>query len=114
MARWIVLSIRAGAPVRSSLHLNAAAALRAELTGHAPQQILEPIDHGWVIVRGSETTFPQLPGMMLGAPGSSGMRPVVHTVRGAHCAGKRSSIATQNLASASPASRRTSIRVVPA
>ena len=27
--------------------------------------------------------------MMLGAPGSSVMRPVVHTVRGPHCAGKR-------------------------
>ena len=45
--------------------------------------------------------------MMLGAPGSSVMRPVVQTVRGPHAAGKRSSIATQNLASARPASLRT-------
>ena len=54
------------------------------------------------------------PGMMLGAPGSRVMRPVVHTVRGPHAPGKRSSMATQNRASASPASLRTAIRVVPA
>ena len=51
---------------------------------------------------------------MLGAPGSSVMRPVVHTVRGPQAAGNRSSIATQNFASARPASLRTAIRVVPA
>ena len=42
------------------------------------------------------------------------MRPVVHTVRGPQAAGKRSSISTQNLASARPASLRMAIRVVPA
>jgi hypothetical protein len=55
-----------------------------------------------------------LPGMMLGAPGSSEIRPVVHTVRGPHNAGKRSSIATHSRASASPASLRSFICVVPA
>ena len=54
------------------------------------------------------------PGMMLGAPGSSVMLPVVHTVRGPQTCGKRSSISTQNFASASPASLRSAIRVVPA
>jgi hypothetical protein len=52
--------------------------------------------------------------MMLGAPGSRVMWPVVQTVRGPHAPGKRSSMATQNRASASPASLRTAIRVVPA
>src|SRR5258707_588441 len=49
--------------------------------------------------------------MMLGAPGSRAMWPVVHTVRGPHSLGKRSSIATQNLVRATPASLRTSIRI---
>ena len=42
------------------------------------------------------------------------LRPVVQTVRGPLAAGKRSSIATQNLASARPASLRALMRVVPA
>ena len=42
------------------------------------------------------------------------MRPVVQTVRGPQLSGKRSSIATQNFASASPASFRAAMRVVPA
>src|ERR1700748_2795757 len=40
------------------------------------------------------------PGMMLGAPGSSAMRPVVQTVRGPHACGKFWPIATQNFGSA--------------
>ena len=54
------------------------------------------------------------PGMMLGAPGSSVMRPVVQTVRGPLTVGKRSSMTTHNLAAARPASLRSFIRVVPA
>ena len=75
--------------------------------------MLQPLDDGRVIVADLEQHF-RCPGMMLGAPGSSVMRPVVHTVRGPASAGKRSSIATQNLASASPASLRSDMRVVPA
>jgi len=49
--------------------------------------------------------------MMLGAPGSRVvMRPVVHTVRGPQSVGNRSSMATQNLANATPASLRTPMR----
>ena len=52
--------------------------------------------------------------MMLWLPGSSVMRPVVHTVRGPQISGKRLSIALSSLISASPASRRRNIEVVPA
>ena len=52
--------------------------------------------------------------MMLWLPGSSVMRPVVHTVRGPQISGKRLSIAESSRTSASPASRRRVIEVVPA
>ena len=47
-------------------------------------------------------------------PGSSVMRPVVHTVRAPQISGKRLSIALSSLISARPASRRRAIEVVPA
>ena len=102
---------RAGA---NALHRDAAAALRVDLGGHA--RAADPPAAS--ITPGSSSriwnSISARPGMMLGAPGSSVMRPVVHTVRGPQTAGKRSSIATQNLASARPASLRIAIRVVPA
>ena len=52
--------------------------------------------------------------MMLWLPGSSVMRPVVHTVRGPQISGKRLSIAESSRTSARPASRRRVIEVVPA
>ena len=55
-----------------------------------------------------------LPGITLGAPGSRVILPVVQTERGPTTAGKRSSIMLQNLTSATPASLRTGMRVVPA
>ena len=102
----------AGAPVR----MRSTATLQGpcgDVGGHAAQPVLQALDHGRIVVADLEQHF-GAPGMMLGAPGSSVMRPVVQTVRGPQIAGKRSSIATQNFASARPASLRIAIRVVPA
>ena len=54
------------------------------------------------------------PGTMLGAPGSSVIRPVVQTVRGPATSGNRSLIAAAKRTSATPASLRIAMRVVPA
>ncbi|MGY3407997.1 hypothetical protein ACVWZV_004110 [Bradyrhizobium sp. GM5.1] len=113
IASWMPAFIMAGAPVRSlstvtvqgPFALTSSAMLRSSSSSRATTE-------------GSSSriwnSISAAPGMMLGAPGSSVMRPVVQTVRRPQLSGKRLSIATQNFASASPASFRAAMRVVPA
>ena len=57
MACWnagIHHSGRAGA---NTLHRDVAAALRADFGGHAPQQILQALDHGGIVVANLEQHF---------------------------------------------------------